>query len=258
MRLVIFIIREKNTILYFCLQINLSIIMARFYSSSVGRKFMMALTGFFLMVFMLVHLGLNLTLFAGSTDCSGNPLPKEEILFNQGSHFMATNPLIQVMQYVLAFGFIYHIFLGIVLTIKNRKARGHERYVVNNFAANTPLNSRTMIYTGIIILLFLILHLYNYFVPIKAGHAEELPLGDYELVTTLFKEWYYTLIYVVAFILLGFHLSHGFASAFQSVGFRHRIYTPIIKKVGVVYFYFIAIGFSAIAIFFFLKGNGII
>lgn len=228
--------------------------MTRFYSSSIGRKFMMALTGFFLMVFLLVHLGVNLTLFAGNTDCAGTLLPKEEVIFNQASHFMATNPLIQIMQYVLAFGFIYHIILGIILTRKNLKARGKERYAVNQFSANTPFNSRTMIYTGLLILVFLLIHLYNYFYPIKFGSVPD----DYILVTELFKSPLYTLIYVVAFILLGLHLSHGFASAFQSVGVNHRIYTPVIKIVGKAYFICIAIGFAAIAIYFYFKGNGLI
>lgn len=215
---------------------------------------MMALTGFFLMVFLLVHLGVNLTLFAGNTDCAGTLLPKEEVIFNQASHFMATNPLIQIMQYVLAFGFIYHIILGIILTRKNLKARGKERYAVNQFSANTPFNSRTMIYTGLLILVFLLIHLYNYFYPIKFGSVPD----DYILVTELFKSPLYTLIYVVAFILLGLHLSHGFASAFQSVGVNHRIYTPVIKIVGKAYFICIAIGFAAIAIYFYFKGNGLI
>ncbi|MDR1877212.1 MAG: succinate dehydrogenase cytochrome b subunit [Flavobacteriaceae bacterium] len=228
--------------------------MTRFYSSSIGRKLMMALTGFFLMIFLLVHLSANLTLFAGNTDSNGNLLVKEEVLFNQASHFMATNPLIQVMQYVLALGFIYHIFLGITLTLKNQKARGKERYAVNQLSTNTPFSSRTMIYTGILILVFLIIHLYNYFYPIKAGIAED----DYLLVTELFKNPIYTLIYVVSFILLGLHLSHGFASSFQSAGFNHRIYTPVIKILGKVYFIFIAVGFAAIAIYFYFKGNGLI
>lgn len=228
--------------------------MTRFFSSSIGRKFMMALTGFFLMIFLLVHLGINLTLFAGNTDCAGELLPKQEVIFNQASHFMATNPLIQVMQYVLALGFIYHILLGVVLTHKNQKARGKERYAVNHYAANTPFNSRTMIYTGLLILVFLLLHLWNYFIPIKFSEVPD----DYLLVTSLFKSYGYTLIYVIAFIFLGTHLSHGFASSFQSVGFNHRIYTPLIKALGKIYFILISVGFASIAIYFCLKGNGLI
>jgi succinate dehydrogenase / fumarate reductase cytochrome b subunit len=214
----------------------------------------MALTGFFLMIFLLVHLGANLTLFAGNTDSEGNLLAKEEVLFNQASHFMATNPLIQVMQYVLALGFLYHILLGIILTLKNQKARGKERYAVNQLSVNTPFSSRTMIYTGILIFVFILIHLYNYFYPIKKGLVED----DYLLVTELFKSPLYTLIYVVSFILLGLHLSHGFSSSFQSVGFNHRIYTRIIKILGKAYFILIAVGFAAIAIYFYFKGNGLI
>ncbi len=225
-----------------------------FLTSSVGRKFIMALTGFFLMIFLLVHLGVNLTLFAGAEDVSGNLLPKDDILFNQASHFMATNPVIQAMQFVLAAGFLYHIFLGIVLTIRNRKARGSNAYASNNWSAHTPFASRTMIYTGVLILLFLVIHMIDFLVPIKSGQVEELfpHTGDYGLVKAKFENLVYVIIYVVSFILLGIHLSHGFISAFQSTGMNHKNYNSIIKYSGMAYFWFISLGFSIIAIYFFV------
>ena len=203
-------------------------------SSSLGRKIVMSLSGFFLVTFLLVHLGVNLTLFAGGD------------IFNTASHFMATNPLIQVMQYVLAAGFIIHIIMGIRLELKNRASRP-VKYAKNNAAANSGWASRNMIYTGVLILLFLVLHLKDFFVKIKFGEVHD----DYQLVTELFKNPIYVLIYVVAFILLGIHLSHGFQSAFTSIGARAPKYLKCVKNLGMAFSYIIALGFSIIAIFFY-------
>lgn len=210
-----------------------------FIHSSVGRKILMAGTGFFLMVFLLVHLSVNLLLFAG------------ENAFNQAAHFMATNPIIQVSQYILAAGFIAHIFLGVKLHLQNKAARGSINYAVNRWQVHTPFNARTMIYTGALVLCFLVLHLKNFMIPIKIGDTNGL--SDYELVTTLFKSPVYTSVYVLAFIVLAIHLSHGFRSAFQSMGIRHKRYTSWIQRLGVIYFWLISLGFSAIALCFFFK-----
>jgi len=208
--------------------------MSGFLSSSVGRKVTMSLSGLFLITFLLVHLGVNLTLFIGSET------------FNGASHFMATNPVIQVMQYVLAAGFIYHIVMGIVLELKNRASRPI-KYAKNNAAANSGWASRNMIYTGILILLFIVLHLKDFFVKIKFGEVHD----DYQLVTELFKNPIYVIIYVIAFLLLGIHLSHGFQSAFTSVGARAPKYLKCVKNLGMTFSYVIALGFSIIAIYFY-------
>lgn len=203
-------------------------------SSSLGRKVAMSLSGFFLITFLLVHLGVNLTLFVGAET------------FNAASHFMATNPLIQVMQYVLAAGFIFHIAMGIWLELKNRASRPI-KYAKNNAAASSGWASRNMIYTGILVLLFIILHLKDFFVQIKFGEVHD----DYLLVVELFKNPMYVLIYVVAFVLLGIHLSHGFQSAFTSVGARAPKYLKCVKNLGMAFSYLIALGFSIIAIYFY-------
>ena len=208
--------------------------MSGFLSSSVGRKVTMSLSGLFLITFLLVHLGVNLTLFIGSET------------FNGASHFMATNPIIQVMQYVLAAGFIYHIVMGIVLELKNRASRPI-KYAKNNAAANSGWASRNMIYTGILVLLFIVLHLKDFFVKIKFGEVHD----DYQLVTELFKNPIYVIIYVIAFLLLGIHLSHGFQSAFTSVGARAPKYLKCVKNLGMTFSYVIALGFSIIAIYFY-------
>ena len=205
--------------------------------TSIARKIIMSLLGLFLVVFLAVHLGVNLLLLSIDPD-----------LFNAASHFMATNPVIQVMQYVLALGFILHIILGIVLTLENNSARP-KGYAKNNSAVNSSLESRTMIYTGLLILLFLIIHMRNFFYVIKFG---QVPTGgDYVLVTDFFGIWYYTVLYVVAFILLGLHLNHGFQSAFQSIGLNNKTWTPILKITGTIYSVVIAGGFSLIALYHF-------
>ena len=208
--------------------------MSGFISSSVGRKVTMSLSGLFLITFLLVHLGINLTLFIGHDT------------FNGASLFMATNPVIQIMQYVLAAGFIYHIIMGIVLELKNRASRP-VKYAKNNAAANSGWASRNMIYTGILVLLFILLHLKDFFVQIKFGEVHD----DYELVTQLFKNPVYVIIYVFAFVLLGIHLSHGFQSAFTSVGARAPKYLKCVKNLGMAFSYLIALGFSVIAIYFY-------
>jgi succinate dehydrogenase / fumarate reductase cytochrome b subunit len=207
--------------------------------TSIAKKFIMALSGLFLIVFLLVHLGVNLLL-----------LSSDQSLFNEASHFMATNPIIQVMQYVLALGFLVHILSGIALTVQNSLARPNQ-YASNKPSANSSIESRTMIISGVLVLLFLILHLRNFFYYIKFGYVPEG--GDYILVADLFDIWYYTLIYVASFVLLGFHLNHGFQSSFQSMGANNKTWANIWKKVGTLYSIIVAGGFSIIALYHFFN-----
>lgn len=207
--------------------------------TSIARKFIMALSGLFLVVFLLVHLGVNLLMLSSDPD-----------LFNSASHFMATNPLIQVMQYVLALGFLIHIMLGIALTVQNKHARP-TAYASDKPGENSGIESRTMIYTGGLVLLFLILHMRNFFYYIKFGTVPEG--GDYVLVADLFDIWYYTLIYVVSFVLLGLHLNHGFQSSFQSLGASNKSWAMVWKKAGTIYSVVVAAGFSIIALYHFFN-----
>ena len=212
--------------------------------SSIVRKFIMALSGLFLIIFLITHLVINSLTLASSKD-----------LFNEAAHFMATNPIIYAMQYVLALGFIIHIGMGIKLTIQNKRARSQE-YVYNKMSKNTDLSSRSMIVSGGLVIVFLALHLRDYFYQMK---FVGLPEGttDYDLVVNLFTNPYYTAVYVIAFIVLGVHLNHGFKSAFQSMGANHKKYNPLIKIVSTVYSIVIALGFSTIAIFHFINQSSI-
>lgn len=208
--------------------------------SSIVRKFIMALSGLFLIIFLITHLVINSFTLSASPD-----------LFNDAAHFMATNPIIYIMQYILALGFILHIWMGINLTIRNKRARPHS-YAFNQASKNADLSSRSMIISGGLVLVFLVLHLRDYFYELK---FIGLPEGDtdYDLVVKLFSDPIYTGFYVVSFILLGFHLNHGFKSAFQSVGANHKKYNNTIKIAGTLYSIFITLGFSAIAIVHFIN-----
>ncbi len=210
--------------------------LSTFISSSIGKKLIMSLSGLFLITFLIVHLGVNLTMLFG------------EGLFNEASHFMETNWLIQSMQFILAAGFIIHIVYGIILTIQNRKARG-VAYAVRKNAAHTPFNSKTMIHSGILVLLFLILHIRDFFVPMKFSTVP----NNYELVAMKFSNPVFVILYIVAFIMLGLHLSHGFKSAFQSAGVSHSKYTPIIKGLGTLYAVLMSVGFTAIAVIMYVR-----
>lgn len=208
------------------------------FSSSIGRKIVMALTGFFLITFLTLHLAINLLTLVSAE------------MFNEASHFMATNWFIQSMQYVLALGFIFHIAYGLILTAQNRKARPVS-YAYNKPSANSGFTSRSMAITGITVLLFLILHLKDYFVEVKSGNLGGYD-NDYDMVTQLFTSPAYTAIYVLAFVFLALHLHHGFQSAFQTIGVNHPKYTPFIKKLALAYTILVPAGFALISIYFFI------
>lgn len=218
-----------------------------FSSSSVGRKILMALSGFFLMFFLLQHLVINM-LSVISPDS-----------FNETSHFMGTNGLIQfVMQPVLLFGVLFHLGMGIYLDLKNKAARPI-KYAMDKPSENSSWMSRNMVITGIMILLFLGLHFYDFWIPeintkfIAGDWSGVLPGEEgFRYFTELQHKFVSPLrvgIYCVSFVFLGLHLLHGFQSSFQSAGFNHNKYTPIIKKLGNIYAIAIPLGFIFIALF---------
>lgn len=216
-----------------------------FSTSSVGRKILMALSGFFLLFFLLQHFVINF-LSVLSADA-----------FNEVSHFMGTSPLIQYfLQPVLLFGVIFHLGMGIRLELQNKKARP-VKYAMNKPGENSSWMSRNMIFTGGMIFLFLALHFYDFWIPeIKDKFIDGIwdnPTKYYEHLVHKFADPVRVGIYVLAFVFLALHLLHGFQSAFQSVGFNHRKYTPIIKKLGTLYAIIIPLGFIFIAIFHFIN-----
>lgn len=217
-----------------------------FSKSSVGKKVLMALSGFFLLLFLFQHFIINL-LSVISADA-----------FNAASYFMGTNPLIQyVIQPLLLFGVIFHLIMGIVLELKNKRARPIQ-YAMNKPNENSTWMSRNMLITGIMVMLFLGLHFYDFWIPeIKtkfiegnmSGLNEQGQLRFYEELVHKFVDPIRVGIYILSFVFLALHLMHGFQSAFQSVGFNHGKYTPAIKILGKIYAILIPAGFIFIALF---------
>lgn len=224
--------------------------MSNFLSSSIGKKVIMSLSGLFLIAFLCVHLALNLLLIF---DNSGD-------LFNQGAYFMATNPFIKIAEPILAIGFIIHIIWAAMLTLQNQKARP-VKYAQRNQSGNATWASRNMFILGGLVLIFLAIHLYNFWWNIKFPSLGT-PLAEtsvdgvamentYALVAGLFKNsLIYCGLYILGAIFLGLHLTHGFWSAFQSIGFSNDIWRKRLEGLGYIFAVIIAVGFSIIPLYF--------
>lgn len=210
-----------------------------FLSSSIGKKQIMALTGFGLIGFSLTHLLGNLLIFLGAD------------AFNMYAYTLTSNKLILVAEAGLVAMFVVHLILAVVLKIQNSKARPQKYYVKTKSGHGETFASSTMPYTGLIILVFIVLHLINF----KYG-SEYLTTVDGVQVRDLFRtviEYFanpaYVVWYVFAMIAFGIHTSHGFQSMFQSWGINHPKYTPLIHKASCLYGFVVAVGFSSLAIF---------
>ncbi|MHA7055730.1 succinate dehydrogenase cytochrome b subunit [Aquimarina sp. M1] len=207
--------------------------------SSIARKVAMALSGLFLVFFLLQHFSINFTsVFSPDT-------------FNEISHFMGTNPIVQfALQPVLIFAVIFHFVMGFVLELQNNKARA-VKYAKYNGGANASWVSRNMIYSGLVVLAFLGLHFYDFWVPeIVYKYVEvnpELPTRYYEELVHKFESPIRTGLYVLSFVFLALHLWHGFASSFQSVGFNNK-YATGATKFAQAFAIVIPLGFVLIAI----------
>jgi len=189
-------------------------------SISTGKKYAMAFTGFFLILFLTVHLFGNLLLLKNDGGAA----------FNEYSKSLLANTLIRIIEVFLFAGFILHIFFGILVTIQNKKARG-KRYAVTS-GETSSFFSRHMSETGGLVLVFLVLHLQTFF---YAHRILESNLTMYESCVQAFENIYYTGFYVFIMVLLSFHLTHGFQSAFQSFGLNHNKYLPLVKLLGRFY-----------------------
>jgi succinate dehydrogenase / fumarate reductase, cytochrome b subunit len=216
-------------------------------TSSIGRKLVMSLTGLFLCSFLVVHLGGNLCLF----------IPDDGLTFNAFTNFMEHNIIIRILEIGLLAGFVIHIVQSIIITIENKKARPVQ-YEINAGNATSSWASRNMGILGTIIFIFLIIHLRNFFWDLKFNDEKFGIDGNgnidlYTVVVAVFQIWYYSLLYVIAMLALGYHLWHGFQSAFQTLGIRHKKYTPIIKGFGFVFTLIITIGFISMPVYFYFQ-----
>ena len=215
--------------------------------SSLAKKYWMSATGLFLCTFLIGHLVGNLQLL----------LPPDEalVVFNEYARFMTTNPLIKILSYLTYFSILFHAVDGILLVIQNKKARPVQ-YAYNKPSVNSSWASRNMGLLGAIVLFFIIVHMRSFWYEMHFGSIALDVNGNkdlYTITTAAFQELWYVVMYVLCMIAIAFHLSHGFASAFQSIGANHAKYTPVIKKVGAAFGILIPLAFAIIPVFLYLR-----
>lgn len=226
----------------------------RYLSSSVGRKFTMSLTGIFLILFLLVHLLGNLQLLK---DDGGEA-------FNKYAYFMTHNPLIKTVSYGLYFFILLHTVQGISLALANKSAKG-KTYAVSPKTPGVSWASKQMALLGTLILFFIIIHMGDFWFKMKSGvlptrvyegFADGEALSDlYIRVAEAFRSPLLVVTYVIGQVVLYFHLSHGFQSAFQTLGLSHPKYTPFIKGLGTAFAVLVPLAFAAIPIVFYLTNK---
>jgi succinate dehydrogenase / fumarate reductase cytochrome b subunit len=213
-----------------------------FIDSSLGKKLVMAVTGLFLYIYLIIHLIANLLLLRSTPDA-----------FEAYAEFMAAslNIPIRIIEIVLFLAFIYHIINGIRIWFLNKSARDIG-YNTKNPSANSSFYSRFMIQSGIVVLIFLVIHLLDFFIPSRFGTPQ---MTMFETAVFKFHNTWWSVMYIVAMVLLAFHLVHAFQSGFQTLGLRHNKYTPFIKGFGVVVSILICLGFAIIPFYFILGGG---
>lgn len=221
-------------------------------TSSIGRKLIMSLTGLFLVSFLLVHLIGNMQLF----------YKDQGDAFNKYTEFMSHNAVIRILELGLVLGFVLHIYNSVVLTQRNKAARP-QAYAYRQPSPGTTWYSRNMGVTGSIILVFLIMHLYNFYWRYKFGEVPYVMIGEgaeakpykdmYRVVAQGFQQWFISVPYVLAMVLLAFHLMHGFQSAFRTLGLDHKKYTPAVQAVGTFLAVLVPVLFAAMPVYFLLN-----
>jgi succinate dehydrogenase / fumarate reductase, cytochrome b subunit len=214
------------------------------FTSSIGKKFAMGLTGLFLITFLIVHAGINSCIFVNDYGET----------FNAAAHFMSHNWVIRIMELGLFAGLFLHIIQGLLLWKQNSAARP-VKYSVTDGKANSKWYSRSMGLLGTLLLFFLIVHISKFFLDTKIalygnGDAEH---NLYLEMQHEFQKWWIVVIYLLGVASLFWHLLHGFSSAFQTLGINHKRYTPIIKSAGVVYTVIICLLFALMPVAFFFN-----
>lgn len=220
----------------------------QFLLSSIGKKLIMSLTGLFLCLFLVVHMVGNLQLFAGDGG----------LAFNEYAYFMTHSKLIKMVSYGNYFFILLHAFQGIAITMYNRSASGGaSRYKGgNNIQTEAKIASRNMAMLGLLILVFIGLHMWQFWAQMhffEVGTDAKGHKDLYTLVAAAFQEAWVVIFYLAALVGLSIHLMHGFQSAFQTLGLNHKKYTPLIKGLGKAFAILVPLGFASMPIVFFLK-----
>ena len=238
--------------------------MARFLTSSIGKKFIQSVSGAFLIIFLLLHATINffsvLDSFTGkfgAVAADGILFSRGDGLFKLGCDFMST-PVITIMVPILALGFVIHIFYGGYLTWSNLKARGGvKRYEVASKAATDSWSSRNMLVLGIVVLGVLGFHLTHFWadMQLKEFMGAEAENNPYLLLAFTFKHWWVLAIYILWFVALWFHLCHGFWSMFQTVGWNNKLWLARLRVIGIIVASIIVLMFIAVAVNSFVEAN---
>lgn len=215
-----------------------------FFTASIGKKFAMGLTGLFLISFLIVHAGVNSSIFVNDNGDT----------FNTAAHFMSHNWVIRIMELGLFAGLFLHIIQGLLLWKQNNAARP-VKYDRNDANKNSKWYSRSMGLLGTLLLFFLIIHISKFFVDSKIalyGSGD----GEHNLYLSMkeeFSKWWIVVIYIAGVASLFWHLLHGFGSAFQTLGVNHKRYTPIIKSIGIGYTVIICLLFASMPLAFYFN-----
>lgn len=211
-------------------------------SSTLGKKLIMSLTGLFLIIFLIGHLAGNMQLFVAENDGG--------LAFNVYAKFMTSNPAVKLLSYVTYLSILAHVVYSILLTRHNRAARP-VGYAMGTKDSQSVWASRSMGILGTFILMFLIIHLKGFWYEMHWGQIGNDSAGNKDLYTVVkaaYSELWYVAIYVVSMAILAFHLSHGFSSAFQTLGINHKKYTPFIKFLGRAFAIIVPLLFAMIPI----------
>ena len=207
----------------------------------IFRKTILALTGLFICVFLIAHLSANFLLLL--------PADKARILYNNYSATLRGNLLISVVAYINYACILFHVLYAIIVTRKNRSLR-NVKYTLDAASETSSWTSQNMMLLGSIIFAFIIVHMANFWFKVKFLDQDE---DLYQMVYELFKNPYYVLLYSVAMIPLGLHLSHGVHSAFKTLGLYHIKYIKIITKFSLIFATIMSLGFAIIPIVLYLR-----
>lgn len=217
------------------------------FTSSIGKKFTMGLTGLFLISFLVIHCTVNSMIFFND---NGE-------MFNYYAHFMSHNYIVRVLEIGLFAGLIAHIIQGLLLWKQNNAARP-VKYAVNAAGTNSKWYSRSMGLLGTLLLFFLVIHISKFFVDTKIalyanGGENDASHNLFEAMKEEFQQLWVVIVYIVGVVSLFWHLLHGFPSAFQTMGINHKKYTPIIKVVGIGFSVIVCVLFALMPLAFYLE-----
>ena len=222
--------------------------MGNLFTSSIGRKLIMSVSGLFLILFLLFHMSMNIVAVF-STEA-----------YNMICEFLGANWYALAATLVLAAGFLFHIVYAFILTLKNRYARGDQRYAVTALPGDVSWASRNMFVLGLIVLLGLLLHFYNFWYNMQfaeiIGNHDLGPFGPTDgaaYIQALFSSPVYCIIYLVWFAALWFHLTHGFWSAFQTIGWDNQIWLKRLKCIANIFATVVFLGFALVVVVFYLR-----